>query len=110
MVLLGILGLLIKHWRYDYFGEFAYSYFGNFTISFAIYFLVSLAARQRLTSIVIALIALLVVESFELTDGFGIITNVYDPFDHLANALGVLLAFCVDMVSTRILPTGSGGR
>lgn len=70
----------------------------------------SLAARQRLTSIVIALIALLVVESFELTDGFGIMMNVYDPFDHLANALGVLLAFCVDMVSTRILPTGSGGR
>ena len=41
----------------------------------------------------IAGIALLIVELFEITDGFGIMTNVYDPYDYLANAVGFSLAF-----------------
>jgi hypothetical protein len=109
MVLLGVVGLLLKHWLSEYIGEFAYSYIGNFTVSFAVYFLVSFAARQRLNRVMIALIALLAVESFELADGFGIMTNVYDPLDLLANALGVLLAYFVDIASTRIIPSDSGG-
>jgi glycopeptide antibiotics resistance protein len=110
MVLLGVAGLLIKHWLSGSVGELAHSYFGNLAVSFAVYFLVSFAARQRLNRVVIALIALLAVESFELADGFGIMANVYDPLDLLANALGVLLAYCVDMASTRIIPPDSGGR
>ena len=110
MVLLGVAGLLMKRWLADSIGELAYSYFGNFTVSFAIYFLVSFAARERLNRIVIALITLIAVESFELADGFGIMTNVYDPLDLLANALGVLLAYCVDLALTRILPPDSRGQ
>ena len=53
--------------------------------------------------VMIAVIALLVVELFELTDGFGIMTNVYDRFDLLANAAGVGLAYCVDVASMRLL-------
>jgi hypothetical protein len=40
---------------------------------------------------------LAIVEAFELTDGFGVMTNVYNPFDYLANALGVALACGVDL-------------
>jgi hypothetical protein len=110
MVLLGVAGLLTKHWLSDCVGELAYSYFGNFTVSFAVYFLVSFAARQQLSRLAIALIALLAVDTFELTDGFGVMTNVYDPFDLLANAFGVLLAYSVDLVSMRIIPPYHGGQ
>jgi hypothetical protein len=61
-----------------------------------------MAERGRLNRITIAVIALFVVEGFELTNGFGIMTNVYDPFDYLANALGVALAYFVDVVSVRV--------
>jgi hypothetical protein len=40
--------------------------------------------------------ALAVVESFEAFDGFGVMTNTYDPSDYAANALGVALALIVD--------------
>lgn len=52
----------------------------------------------------IGVTALFMVESFELTNGFGIMTDVYDPFDYLANALGVALAYFVDVVSARVIP------
>jgi hypothetical protein len=51
----------------------------------------------------IGVMALLVVEIFELTDGFRIMANVYDPFDYLASALGVALAYLVDIFSTRLV-------
>ncbi|CAG1013489.1 hypothetical protein ANRL4_04950 [Anaerolineae bacterium] len=63
----------------------------------------SMAERGRLNRVTIAVIALLIVEVFEFTNGFGIMTNVYDPFDYLANALGVALAYFVDVVSARVL-------
>jgi hypothetical protein len=46
-----------------------------------------------------ALAALLAVEAFEITDGFGVMSNTYDPLDLLANALGVAAAWGLD--STR---------
>jgi hypothetical protein len=49
-----------------------------------------------------AIIALLIVELFEATDGFGVMTNTYDRFDFLANALGVALGVAVDLTASRI--------
>ena len=108
MVLAGVACLLLKRWFAESLGDVAFSYAGNLSASFAVYFLVSIAATPKLTRVMIAGIALLVVELFELTDGFGIMTNVYDPFDYLANALGVGLAYCVDAASLRLL-RGKGG-
>ena len=108
MVLAGVGCLLLKRWFAKSLGDLAFSYVGNLSASFAVYFLVSIAATPKLTRVMIAGIALLVVELFELTDGFGIMTNVYDPFDYLANALGVGLAYCVDAASLRLL-RGKGG-
>jgi hypothetical protein len=89
-----------------------HSYGGNLTASFAFYFQVrsisalrSPPAAARLTSspVASALIALLVAELFEATDGFfGIMTNVYDPLDYAANALGVALAVAVDVLAAYI--------
>lgn len=108
LVFVGVSGLLVKSWFSDSMGAFAHSYLGNLTVSFAVYFLVSIAAGARLKGIPIAVIALLVVEIFELTDGFGILTNVYDPFDYLANALGVALAYFVDGLFARFIPVDRG--
>jgi hypothetical protein len=108
MVLAGVAGLLIKGWFSDPIGELAYSYVGNLAVSFAVYFLVSIAAGSRLNCVIIALIALLVVEIFELADGFGIMANVYDPFDYLANALGVALAYFVDVFSAPVIRADPG--
>lgn len=103
MVLAGVAGLLMKDWFSDSVSELAYSYVGNLAVSFAVYFLVSIAARARLNRVTLAVIALVVVEGFELTNGFGMMTNVYDPFGYLANALGVALAYLVDVVSAGVI-------
>ena len=113
MILAGTAGLLIKRWvsgsLSGSLSELAYSYLGNLAVSFAVYFLVSnfnvsILPRGRMNRVTIAVIALVVVEGFELTNGFGIMTNVYDSFDYLANALGVALACLVDVVSARVIP------
>ena len=107
MVLAGVAGLLMKGWFAESLGDLAHSYLGNLSVSFAVYFLVSLAASNRLNRLLIGVIALLIVEIFELADGFKIMANVYDPFDYLANALGVALAYLVDVSSTRLVQANS---
>lgn len=106
MVLLGTLALLSKGWFSDSVGDLAGSYLGNLAASFAVYFIVAIAAPSRLNRIWTAVVALAIVELFELTNGFGVMTNVYDPYDYLANALGVALAYCVDLLSTRVIHLG----
>ena len=108
MILAGVAGLLAKHWVAQTFGDLAQSYLGNLVVSFAVYFLVSMAAGNRLNRFLISSIALAVVEAFEWADGFKIMANVYDPFDYLANALGIALAYVVDVVTTRLIWANSG--
>lgn len=108
MVLAGVICLLLKRWFAKYLGDLAFSYVGNLSVSFAVYFMISIAAIPRLTRVMIAVLALLVVEGFELTNGFGIMTNVYDHLDYLANALGIGLAVCVDAGSARLLQVKRG--
>jgi len=103
LVLLGVSGLLIKRWLSASLGEVAHSYLGNVSVSFSVYYLVLLAARGRFNKAVYVVVALLVVESFELADGYGVMSNVYDQNDLIANAIGVALALVVDIVLDRIL-------
>jgi hypothetical protein len=105
LVLVGVASLPVKERFADSVGELLYSYLGNLTVSFAFYFVVSIGAWSGLTRVGIAAIALVVVEGFELTNGFGVMTNVYDPFDYLANALGVVLAYFIEVISARVFPT-----
>jgi hypothetical protein len=102
-VLLGVAGLVLKGQYSGPFSDVVLSYGGNLSASFAVYFIVRLAgADVRLNRAASAIIALLVVELFEATNGFGVMTNTYDPFDFLANALAIGLAVAVDLFASHV--------
>jgi hypothetical protein len=42
------------------------------------------------------------VQSFEGLDGFGVMNNVYDSLDLVANAVGVTLGVAVDLVMEKL--------
>jgi hypothetical protein len=104
-VLFVLLGIAIDMLKRHYSGPFAeevHSYVGNISISFAVYFIVGVAAqKQNFSKLVTAGAALLVVDLFEATNGFGVMSNVFDPIDFIANAVGVGLALAVDAVVRR---------
>ncbi len=102
LALLGVVLLLAKHWCRGPLAGVVHSYGGNVTASFAVYFIVAIAAsRHGFGRIATAAAALLAVEAFELTDGFGFMTNVVDPVDLLANLVGIAAALALDLVVTR---------
>ena len=47
------------------------------------------------------LTTLVAVEAFELTNGFGLLANVFDAGDLLANAAGIGFAVLVDVLTWR---------
>jgi hypothetical protein len=51
-----------------------------------------------MNKLITTLIALLIVELFEVLNGFGVMTNVYDEIDLLVNLLGILFAFSIDLM------------
>ena len=96
-VLLGVAALVLKRHYSGPFVEIVHSYCGNISASFAVYFVVRiLTSGWRYGRLVATGIALLVVELFEATNGFGVMTNVYDPVDFVTNAVGVVLALVLD--------------
>ena len=105
--LLGVAALVFKH-AYAGAGElFVHAYAGNFVVSFALYFaFLGSMLRFRYPRLLAAVAVFTVVTAFEVTDGFGVMANVYDPVDIAANAAGIGFAVLVDMVSWRVL-TGS---
>ena len=121
-VLLGIAGLLFVNGYSGPCSDVVHNYGGNLSASFAVYFLVrptlarvvdsmpfengavrlliNLGRFNRLAS---ATTTLLIVNLFEATNGFGVMANVYDPYDYLANTLGVVLAVSVGTLASRVL-------
>jgi hypothetical protein len=51
-------------------------------------------------------VVLPVVELFEATNGFGVMSNVFDQFDFIANAVGVKLALAVESMVERFSTSG----
>ena len=100
LVLLGAAVLVLKHAYHGPLARVVHNYAGNFCASFAVYFLCATVVAQinrgRLAAVASAL---LIVETFELTNGFGIMVNTYDPVDLLANATGVGLALAIDRIT-----------
>jgi hypothetical protein len=73
---------------------------GNVAVSFAVYFaVINATSTYRRPRLIAAALTLLAVELFEVTDGFGVMANVYDPADLIANAAGVGLAVIVDLAT-----------
>ncbi len=105
-ILIGIAMLLLKSRYHGPLAAVVHDHGGNVGVSFSVYFLASRAVAQMLPGsdwntrhrLTAAALALLCVESFELLDGFGLMSNVYDPMDLLANAMGVAAALCIDSV------------
>jgi hypothetical protein len=101
-VILGVVGLVLKGHYSGRWQVVIHSYGGNVAASFATYFVVSNLRppfHWRYGRLLTAAGALLVVELFEVTNGFGVMSNVYDPMDLVANAGGVALALAVDALT-----------
>jgi len=101
-ILLGIAGLLLKKQYNGIYSELLKSYLGNISVSFAMYFLVSIyAVRWKNRKVISTVIALAIVELFEITDGFGVMSNTFDKYDLVANFVGVGLALLLGMALKR---------
>lgn len=98
-ILLGAAFFLLKRRYAGPLDTIVHSYLGNLSISFAVYFVfANLELPQRIRRLVSAAAALVVVELFEALDGFGIMSNTYDPVDFVVNAAGIALALWLDTV------------
>jgi hypothetical protein len=103
LVLLGVAGLILKKHYNGPFPEFANSYLGNVSVSFGIYFLITIYTDQiKLNRLFSTGVAIAIVELFEITNGFGVMKNTFDPWDLIANFVGVGLAFLLDLSINRI--------
>ena len=106
-VALAVLGVVVLVLKSGYHGPFDHvldAYAGNVAVSFALYFAaINATARYRRSRLVAAALTLVAVELFEVTDGFGLMENVYDPGDLIANTVGVGLAVVVDLATDRAL-------
>ena len=96
LVLLGVLALVLKG-RID--NPLVQSYGGNIAASFSTFFILKLPEVPPKYQVVFAIaLALLATELFEATNGFGFMSNTYDPADYIANAMGVALAVVVSSI------------
>jgi hypothetical protein len=106
-VLLGVGGLVFKGQYSGPADDLVHSYGGNVAASFAVYFLAKrVTVRSDMPRASAAGLALMVVQLFEVLDGLGVMTNVYDRLDLAANTAGIVLALTLDVVVSRM----SGGR
>jgi hypothetical protein len=97
MVFLGVAGLMLKRSWHGPADVLVRSYLGNVSASFAVFFVAKLGLGARLPGALPAAgLALLVVELFEVTNGFGVMRNTYDPLDLGANLVGVVVALGAD--------------
>jgi hypothetical protein len=101
-ILIGALVLMLKHNYSGPYTEIVKSYSGNISVSFAVYFIICFSSDNwEKNKFITALIALLAVELFEITNGFGIMKNVFDAIDLLANLIGVGMALGLDLLIRR---------
>lgn len=108
-VALAVLGAFILVLKPAYHGpceDLVSSYAGNVAVSFSLYFAaINVTPRLRRPRLTAALSTLVAVEAFELTSGFGVMANIFDPIDLLANAAGIALALLVDLASSPLFPS-----
>ena len=96
-ILCAVLILVMKQHYSGPIPDLVKSYAGNISVSFAVYFIIYFSSHKwKSNKLITAVIALLIVELFEMTDGFGIMGNVYDPIDFDANLAGILFAYLTD--------------
>jgi len=100
-ILVGVLVSILKH-KYDSpYVEFVKSYAGNFAVSLAVFFIFLFVLINLMEQIFTAFITLLVVELFEITYAFSIITNTFDSNGIIVNILGVSEALGLDLLTKK---------
>jgi hypothetical protein len=98
-VLVGVAALILKKHYAGPGEQLVHNYGGNIAASFAVYFMfLQVPIPTTFKKTFAAGLSLAVVELFEAFDGFGVMTNTYDPFDFVANTVGVALAVGVDSI------------
>jgi hypothetical protein len=98
-ILVGMAFFLLKRRYEGPLDTIVHSYLGNLSVSFAVYFVfANLQLPRKVRRLVPAAAALVVVELFEALDGFGLMSNTYDPIDFVVNATGIALALWLDEV------------
>ena len=96
-IMIGVAVLVFKRHYSGPCESMVYAYAGNVAVSFAVYFnALNAPVKVRYKQLWAAGLALAAVELFEVFDGFGIMSNVYDALDLVANGVGVILALVVD--------------
>jgi hypothetical protein len=106
--LLGALALVLEDSYHGPLAQQVHAYAGNVCVSFAMYFaLLCATLTRRHARLLAAALTLAAVTAFELTDGFGLMANVYDPIDVAANGVGVGAAVLVDVLSERAMTRGA---
>ena len=104
LAVLGAAVLVLKSAYHGPFEDALNAYAGNVAVSFALYFAaINATSRYGRPRLLAAALTLLAVELFEITNGFGVMENIYDPADLIANAAGVGLAVIVDLGTGRAL-------
>lgn len=99
-IILGAAMLVVKSPYGGPFEEIVRSYAGNFFVSAAVYFLARIGLNQVGQGMFSAAMAsVLVVELFEFTNGLGVMSNTFDPYDLLVNPAGVAAAMAVDRLT-----------
>lgn len=100
LALAGAVVLVLRNRYSGPFDQLVYAYAGNVAVSSTLYFAaVSGTQSTRRPRLVAALLTLFAVSAFELSDGFGLMDNVYDPIDLVANAVGVGAAVLLDLLT-----------
>jgi hypothetical protein len=93
-------GVMILVFKSHYSGPaevFVHSYAGNISVSFTVYFLaLYVPIEYKHKKLFAAGFALAAVQLFEVFNGFGLMSNVYDSMDLIANFAGVAAGFALD--------------
>lgn len=104
-ILAGVCILLLKQYYNGPWADIVKSYSGNLSVSFAVYFITGFISDYwKKKRLITAAISLLIVELFEVTDGFGVMQNVFDVYDLFANLTGIILSGLID----RLFGSSSG--
>jgi len=100
-ILFGVMVLVFKSHYAGPAEVFVQSYAGNVSVSFAVYFLaLYVPIESKHKKLFAAGFALAAVQLFEVFNGFGLMSNVYDSMDLIANFAGVVSGFALDTALT----------
>ena len=78
--LLGAVALVLKHSYTGIGASVVHAYAGNFVVSFTLYFaFLGAVLGFRYPRLIAAVVVFALVTAFEVTNGFGVMANVYDP-------------------------------